>query len=160
MITFAFTNPVSFTNTNRVATIEYTLEGEEFLEYVKESDCQIGWNRLDGYYTVSFIFASEDYPEEDLSSVKITLNGVVYNPGDGLPTVPVTVAPVVLTKEEVQQAPRKVKNRMSDELTNGNELVNIYNVQGMLVKENVSKSAITELPAGFYIVDGKKIVVR
>lgn len=59
-----------------------------------------------------------------------------------------------------QNAPRKIKSRMANELTNGNELVNVYNVQGMLVKESVKKTAINELPAGLYIVDGKKIVVR
>lgn len=41
------------------------------------------------------------------------------------------------------------------------EIVNVYSVQGMLVRENVKKSDATrELPSGIYIIEGKKIIVK
>lgn len=42
-----------------------------------------------------------------------------------------------------------------------NENADVYNFQGMLVKRNVSLSEIGNyLPSGFYIANGKKIIVR
>lgn len=158
-VTFAFTNPVTFSNENNVATITYVYEGDSYEETVAEGNCTMEWNRLDGFYNVSFNYSSEDYPVEGISEITITLNGVISAPENGTPTS-IDVAPLVLVKPNANPAPRKQKSRMADELTNGNELVNVYNIQGMLVKESVKKSAINELPAGLYIVDGKKVVIR
>lgn len=164
VITFGFTNPVTFSNESNAVSIAYTVDGEDDERTLAKSDCVMDWNRLDGYYTVSFQYSTEDYTVEEISQIKITLNDVIYVPtseGGVTPEpVPVTVNTVILTKPGANPAPRKQKSRMADELTNGNELVNVYNIQGMLVKESVKKSAINELPAGLYIVEGKKIVVR
>lgn len=42
-----------------------------------------------------------------------------------------------------------------------NALVNVYNMQGMLIKQSVEQeNALTDLPAGFYIVGDKKVLKR
>lgn len=160
-VTFAFTNPVSFSNENDVASIVYTIEGELVPgATIKLSDCVLDWNQMDGFYTVVFNYSDAEFSAEEISQITITLNGTTYVPENGGNPVSVDVDPLVLVKPIANPAPRKQKSRMTDELTNGNDLVTVYNVQGMLVKESVKKSAINELPAGLYIVDGKKIVVR
>lgn len=158
-VTFGFTNPVTFSNENNVATITYVYEGDSYEETVAEGNCTMEWNRLDGFYNVSFNYSSEDYPVEGISEITITLNDVISVPEHGTPTS-INVNPLELVKPTANPAPRKQKSRMSGELVSGNELVNVYNVQGMLVKEGVKKTSVNELPAGLYIVDGKKIVVR
>ena len=41
-----------------------------------------------------------------------------------------------------------------------NGLYNVYNYQGIRVLNNADKDAVKALPAGFYIVNGVKVVVR
>lgn len=41
-----------------------------------------------------------------------------------------------------------------------NGLYNVYNYQGIRVLNNADKDAVNALPAGFYIVNGKKVVIR
>ena len=42
-----------------------------------------------------------------------------------------------------------------------NTLVNVYNVQGQLIRENVKAGEATlNLPRGIYIVGDKKVVVK
>ncbi len=43
----------------------------------------------------------------------------------------------------------------------GNEIVNVYNVQGMLLKQNVKAAdALKELPRGIYIIGNRKVIVK
>ena len=37
---------------------------------------------------------------------------------------------------------------------------NIYNVSGILIKRNASRTDIENLPSGFYIIDGRKVSVK
>ena len=47
---------------------------------------------------------------------------------------------------------------LTDDAAGG--LVNVYNLQGMMVRSNVvAEEASVALPAGIYIVNGKKIAV-
>lgn len=159
-IMFAFSNPVTFANPDNVATIEYFAEGEFIDSYtISKETCEIGWNRMDGYYTVSFSFPNNEYAADELSGVSITLNGIQYVYESGA-IVPVSVPTVMLNNSIITPMQRKVKSRMAEGLGTSNALVNVYNVQGMLVKENIAPADINNLPSGFYIVDGKKIVVR
>ena len=41
-----------------------------------------------------------------------------------------------------------------------NGLYNVYNYQGIRVLNNADKDAVNALPAGFYIVNGKKVVIK
>lgn len=43
----------------------------------------------------------------------------------------------------------------------GENIVNVYNMQGVLIRANVmEKDALTNLPKGIYLVGKKKIMVR
>ena len=43
----------------------------------------------------------------------------------------------------------------------GNEIVNVYNVQGMLLKQNIKAAdALKELPRGIYIIGNRKVIVK
>ena len=55
-----------------------------------------------------------------------------------------------------------IDNTNSIESIAGNEATdnNVYNLQGILVIKNASAEQINALPAGLYIVNGKKVVVR
>ncbi len=42
-----------------------------------------------------------------------------------------------------------------------NQLVNVYNLRGILIRANVAAGEATvDLPAGLYIVGGKKVYVK
>ena len=41
-----------------------------------------------------------------------------------------------------------------------NGLYNVYNYQGIRILNNADKDAVNALPAGFYIVNGKKVVIK
>ena len=152
-VSFVFSNPVTFTNIANIGKIRYI--GEGFDESYDITDYTSDWDMLNGLWAVTFALSNEDFTAEDLSQIVITLSGVESVIGESS----ITVQPLVLNNVAAP-APRKIKKAMEGDLTSGNELVNVYNVQGTLVKESVNKSAIKDLPAGLYIVDGKKYVVR
>lgn len=118
-------------------------------------DYSASWDEGLGLYAVAVNIKSDAYTAASLQSVEVVLEGVEDADGQEL-DVPSILA---VNSATPKTAPRKVKN-LENGLTAGNESVNIYNVQGILVKENVSVNAINELPAGLYIVNGKKVVVR
>lgn len=154
-VTFGFTNPVVFDNVNNIGTITYIYDGGDEESNITSYTSE--WNRMDGFWNVTFNYNNSEFSAEDLTQIVITLSGVKSEVGE------VNVPGTTLTLDNVvspQKTPRKIKSRMADELTNSNDLVNVYNVQGMLIKENVKKSTINEFPAGLYIVDGKKMIVR
>ena len=107
-----------------------------------------------GLYAVTVNVKNDDYTTANLQSIEVILEGVT-DANDNEVTVP----SIDVVNSTRQASPRKNKT-IEQGLVSGNELVNIYNVQGMLVKENVSAKAVNELPAGMYIVNGKKVVIR
>lgn len=113
-----------------------------------------GWDEEMGLYAVTVNVKNDDYTTADLQSIEVILEGVT-DANDNEVTVP----SINVVNSTRQASPRKNK-AIEQGLVSGNELVNIYNVQGILVKENVSATAVNELPAGLYIVNGKKVVIR
>lgn len=152
-VSFVFSNPVQFANPEEIGTISYFIDDVEIPVEITEYTSE--WDMLNGLWAVTFKFSNEEFMADDLSQIVIELSGVESVIGE----TPITVQPLVLSNV-ASPAPRKIKKAMEGDLTSGNELVNVYNVQGTLVKESVNKSAIKDLPAGLYIVDGKKYVVR
>lgn len=47
-----------------------------------------------------------------------------------------------------------------DAIVAAGEPVNVYTAQGIQVLRNAEAAALNELPAGFYIVNGKKVIIR
>ncbi len=152
-ITFSFSGEVEFVNPKNRGTITYFIDDQA--EQVEITDYVSEWSLLDGNWTISFNFQNEDFDAEDLTKVVITLTGVKSEETKE----PVYVAPVVLDNTAAPQKSPRTKKALEEDLS-ANGLVNIYNVQGSLVKENANKSDIKDLPAGLHIVDGKKIIIR
>lgn len=151
-ITFSFNNEVTFTNLNNIGTIKYVVD--DFEDEVDITSYTSEWNLMDGNWAVSFNFKNEDYAAADLTKIVIELSGVKTVANQQLVSVP----SVILSNPAAPQPAPRIKKAMENELTSNNELVNIYNLQGALIKESVQKAAIKELPAGIYIVGGKKVV--
>lgn len=67
-----------------------------------------------------------------------------------------TPGAVAMTAEEIEDINTNVV-----ELVNVNPIVTVYNLQGMAVKTNVAvENALNNLPAGIYIIGGRKYIVR
>lgn len=49
---------------------------------------------------------------------------------------------------------------VADNFADGNELFDIYTIQGVVVKRNASNEDLNQLPAGIYVAGGKKVVVK
>ncbi len=114
-----------------------------------------GWDDELGLFAVNVNVKNSEYAAADLHSIEVVLEGV-KNGNEQEISVPSIMA---VNSTSPRTSPRKIKGVESG-LVSANETVNIFNVQGMLVKENVSAKAVNELPAGLYIVNGKKVVVR
>lgn len=150
--TFYFTKDVTLPS-GSIGTIVYTTDSTTTRSRI--TDYTAEWDEDLGLYAVSVDVRNEDYTAADLDGIKVTLSGVK----DGNDQV-ITVPALEVDNNDVvpQRAPKK--RGIETGLISDVETLNIYNVQGMLVKENVSASAVNELPAGLYIVNGKKVVVR
>ena len=89
---------------------------------------------------------------DSTSSAQVVVDGEAVNIDEN------GVYNIVITKDtEIV-----IDNTNSIESIAGNEATdnNVYNLQGILVIKNASAEQINALPAGLYIVNGKKVVVR
>lgn len=53
-----------------------------------------------------------------------------------------------------------VADGISNAIAEGKAESNVYNIQGVLLLKNAAKEQVNSLPAGVYVVGGKKVVVR
>lgn len=85
-------------------------------------------------------------------NVSVTVNGSTVEPADGVFTFTVN------GKTEVAIAKPTAINDIRAGETNA--ACDVYNMQGVKVLGNADNAAVSNLPAGIYIVNGKKVVVR
>lgn len=74
-----------------------------------------------------------------------------------------TPGAVALTAEEIENSEEEKPDTPDgiNEIYETQNLVNIYNMQGIVLRKNVNGTeAITELPAGIYIINGKKYIKK
>ena len=130
-----------------LGTITYFDVDDEEVDMQSISNYSAEWNSLDGMYVISFPYASEDYAAEDLSKIVFNISGVS------------TKVPSI-TLNNIQATPQKriAKKGLEAELGTSSETVNVYSLQGTLVKKNATE--LSGLQPGLYIVDGKKVVVK
>lgn len=168
---FNFNNIVDFGNNDFMGTIVYNRVSEEpAIEFISLSGnpetvteenktptgkASVGYNPLDGNYVVSVHYYNPSIAADEISSIEIELMGMT-SMGTDIENEKATINNDA-TNPNVQQMP---KSRLAEGLGVANESVDVYNMQGMLVKANVNKSTIQDLPAGLYIVDGKKVIIR
>lgn len=129
---------VTVTQNASDAITGFTTDGQAYSNYAS------GFNALkDTQVGITIDSTSSAQVVVDGEAVNIDENGV-YN--------------IVITKDtEIV-----IDNTNSIESIAGNEATdnNVYNLQGILVIKNASAEQINALPAGLYIVNGKKVVVR
>lgn len=90
-----------------------------------------------------------DITAEDIS---VTVNGTAVTPADG------TFTFTVSDDTEVSIAkPTAISDIRAGETTTARD---VYNMQGVKVIGNANSAAISSLPAGIYLINGKKVVVR
>lgn len=156
-ITFAFTNPVEFLNESVVANIKYVLAEDSFDEIVSYSEIKKGWNRLDGYYNVSFRFANDELTSSELTGIIISLVGTVYS-DKGTNTIDVIVPQISLMNSLQKYKAPKSQSAFGEGLMK-TDTVTVYRLNGEIVAEELPESALKDLPRGLYIVNGKKVII-
>lgn len=114
---------------------------------IELANCTAEWNYLDGMYVISFPYASDDFSAESLSKIVIEIDGVD------------TPVPVITLNNSSATPQKKIaKKGLETELSVSSEPVNIYSVQGSIVKRNATD--LSGLLPGLYIINGKKMVVK
>ncbi len=109
---------------------------------------------MDGYYTITINYILEGVVANELSKVEISLDTLNSPYGD------VTVQPVTLQNDNPNVKRISKKAKLASGLAVSSDKISVYNVAGVLVKENISPSEVNDLPKGLYIVNGKKVVVK
>ncbi len=100
-----------------------------------------------GSGTIKFSLENAELPSKKLAGIKVWgTSGVVFSLG---------ISDVYALKSSV---PSSIKNISVDELP---AFVNIYNINGKLIKNNIAKEqALEGLSKGIYIVNNKKMMVK
>lgn len=152
--TFYFTKKVTLPDDAPIGYILYADKaGNE--EGVEIENFEADWASDLGLFAITVNISNPEFTVNNLASIEVVLEGVENGNNEEI-SVPAIYAENTTSP---QAAPRKSKSK-EECLVSGNETVNVYNVQGIIVKENVSANAVKELPAGMYIVNGKKVLVR
>lgn len=167
-VRFNFSNMVEFAENVSWGTVTIYLKDEFELPIdapIEKSDGEVlgfgqatsEWNALDSYCTVTVCSANDGALADDIDRIEIALTGVKSFGQDV--TVPALVLRNVAPAQRVaEKAPGTAG--VIGIAADGNETVSVYNLQGVCVMENATKAAVSTLPAGIYIVNGKKIIKR
>lgn len=92
---------------------------------------------------------------EAVSPIIVKVDGVELEPdADGVYSFTVGDNPPVIA------VTKAVTTGVEDVFTEGNESFTIYNLQGMAVKKNATAADFNSLPAGVYIANGQKVMVK
>lgn len=154
---FYFTKEVSLVG-DSFGVVEYYADGDLIYEISIDNSMlnpAPGMDPLSGMYAISVVVKNEDFTASDLSEIRVKLTGVV---SEGKP---VEVTPIsALNNDAEKKAPRKIKSSLEKEMLNNSSTVSVYNMQGMLINDNMSASMVSNLPAGMYIINGKKTIIR
>ena len=125
-----------------------TLEGITLNDNFKQTHQLIFARSGHSSYTVLvFSMTNENYPQGDDELLKLNISG-------GAGEIVVQEA-MMVTREQDQKRMAPVS---SYQVETGNELMDIYSLDGRLVKAQAKDT--NGLPKGVYIIDGKKVIVK
>ncbi|MDE5957709.1 MAG: T9SS type A sorting domain-containing protein [Muribaculaceae bacterium] len=162
-VAFMFSDAVELTDEDVSAVIKFYRRGDVELEdytiTVPTSEIYADWNYRGGYYGVEV--PAPEVPEDlptTFAYLTITLQGIAYN-GELLKEQPSAKYHKTIDMSYRSAAQGNIAN-VKESFSVNTATVNVYDVHGRLVKENVGKENILNLPAGLYIVDGKKMIVK
>lgn len=113
------------------------------------------WSDMDGLFVVNFTFDPEDIDVNEISKMEYSFEGFTAEGKN------IDVDSVILTQKSSRKVARKNdKSQIASEIEVSNEGFSVFNLQGVLVKENATNADVNKLPKGLYIANGKKIVVK
>lgn len=142
---------------DKIGTIRYYADDEE-IDSVEIAEFEKDWSFWDGLYAINFLWNSESYEADDLSSVIIDFNGISY---DG---TSIQVPPMTLVNASPSNSANKIRRESKtagvNNLSTLDNHFDIYNLQGVIVKKAATKATLLQIPKGCYIVNGQKIIVR
>jgi hypothetical protein len=157
-VNFLFSDEVYATE-NSSADVQLILnDGEEIWVPVSSDELWFDWDFWTGSYAVTVpMTPNDDVTQENLVAINVYLNKIKV----GANIVPEYAAEYNLTDVGVA---RKVKgqNTAGNSMTilKSNTTFAIYSINGNIVKTNGSVSDLSNLPAGIYVIDGKKVCVK
>lgn len=155
-VDFAFDAEVELTNENATAVVIYMLSDESVINYdVPSIDVWGDWSFWDGNYHLQIPLPYDaSLTIENLIAIQVELQGIESN------DTKINI-PAATYVDSDSFSIRKARNNTAGiELKTADASFNIYNLQGVLVKENAVNEDIRSLVPGFYLVNGKKILVR
>lgn len=172
-IQFSFDNIVSFAdNANAVSitwrtdygnfstTYSYNPNAGEDEETVDLPYITLGWNPMDGNYMAEISIKNPDFDADEIESITISMNGV-RSLGDSVQVPSITLNNLDdVNAYSVRKNSKGANTASVKELgCVENEAVEVYNLQGMLLK-TIKANEVNSLKPGLYIVNGKKFIVR
>lgn len=117
---------------------------------------------LSGMWTLSFNVLDERYAATDIKSMYIE-----FDPFESIneseKIVEVDVEPMTIVNNSPATPMQKAVKKQKESgipLGVSADAVTVYNLQGIVVMENATASDINNLPAGVYIINGKKVAIR
>ena len=134
--------------------INFSDDKGDFTNY--DLNVMTAWNNDDAKWPVTkeTHCAVVDLQNVNVASSLADVDNLIIqaNPGEG--NAPFNITSVVLSDNSTTNI-----EVLTDDAVE--TLVNVYNIHGMMVRSNVSdEDATVSLPAGIYIVNGKKVAVR
>lgn len=168
----AYFNDELFSSSTYVSKYFYAKDGDIIKIYCQENEpksCNISFVAEEGIepvVTYDIIKTLENWsagltvlegtritikPNLDVFTVKVDDEALVDDDNDGIVSFNATGDNVVTIS-----ATSAVESISVDHVSNGN----VYNMQGILILKNADDAAVKALPAGLYIVNGKKVLVR
>ena len=150
IIAFNFSNIVELTGEGAGATVTYYITGMDPEDFeIAAEDLWCDWDFWTGNYSVSVELPSmTEITETNLEELAISLAGVTYG---GLP---VSVDAVTYSSSSNRRSAPSISGVHGPQIESMTHI--IYNMQG----NKVCTGNVNNLPAGIYIVDGKKTIVK
>lgn len=151
-VNFLFSDVVSLTDSSK-ALITFTLvNGREIDAEIPLTELWADWDFWTGYFAVTVpMVENKTLTKANLESIDVNLYNIKV--GSSLKNFSACYD----LEEEAQKAPSKP----SSKLTLGvDESYMVYDLNGNVIKTNVSASELNNLPKGYYIVNGQKFIIR
>ena len=130
---------------------------DEFMDDVELTSWDVfgNWNYRAGYYSVQVAVPTVPTDATGYAYAVVELKNAKYN-GVALNPMPSVTYKATSAKKNVRKVNTAGLNLIDVEECN----IDVFTLQGVLVRKAASMSEINNLPKGVYVANGKKIVIR